>query len=89
MVSVGFVMSWTGLGGLLWEATQHQSVRWAAPLSIASVPVELVGSILVVAGAIELLRPPSPDPPVSEPGSPSRAVATRPFFSAPLIRASF
>jgi len=89
MVSVGFVMSWTGIGGLVWEATQHETVRCAAPLSIASVPVEVVGSILVVAGAIELLRPPSTDLPMSEPAPPPDAVATRPLFSVPLVRADF
>jgi hypothetical protein len=88
MVSVGFVMSWTGIGGLVWEATQHESVRWAAPLSIASVPVEIVGSILVAAGAIELLGHPSPDVTSSEPLVPTVATA-RPVFSLPLVQAEF
>ena len=88
MVSVGFVLSWTGIGGLVWEATQHQSVRWAAPLSIASVPVEIVGSILVAAGAIELLGRPSADPPANAPPPPTVASA-RPVFSLPLLHGEF
>ncbi|HEY3817881.1 MAG TPA: hypothetical protein VGL81_11950 [Polyangiaceae bacterium] len=54
LVSVGFVLSWTGIGGLLYEATQHRSVPWAAPVSIASIPFEVVGSALVVLGALQL-----------------------------------
>ena len=88
MVSVGFVLSWTGIGGLIWQATQHQSVRWAAPLSIASVPVEVVGSILVAAGAIELLGHPSADPPATAAPPPTVASA-HPVFSLPLLHGEF
>jgi hypothetical protein len=89
LVSVGFALSWTGIGGLLWQATQHQSVRWAAPLSIASVPVEVVGSMLVLAGAVELVGQRSPDAPLSDPVSPPPAVATRAPWSVQLVSGEF
>jgi hypothetical protein len=89
MVSVGFALSWTGIGGLLWQATQHQSVRWAAPLSIASIPVEVVGSMLVVAGAVELLGQRAPDAPLSDPAPPPPAVASRVLVSVPLVSGEF
>jgi len=75
--------------GLLWQATQHQSVRWAAPLSIASIPVEVVGSMLVVAGAVELLGQRAPDAPLSDPAPPAPAVASRVLVSVPLVSGEF
>ena len=89
MVSVGFALSWTGIGGLLWQATQHQSVSWAAPLSIASVPVEVLGSMLVLAGAVELVGQRSPSAPLSDPVSPPPAVATRVPWSVQLVSGEF
>ena len=60
MVSVGFALSWTGIVGLVWEATQHQSLPWAGPVGITSIPVEIVGSVLVLGGALDLDRQRAP-----------------------------
>ena len=89
MVCVGFALSWTGIGGLIWQATQHQSVSWAAPLSIASVPVEVLGSILVLAGAAELLGQRAPAAPGSDPAPPAPAVASRVPWSVQLVSGTF
>lgn len=89
MVCVGFALSWTGIGGLIWQATQHQSVPWAAPLSIASIPVEVVGSMLVVAGAVELVGQRAPDAPLGDPAPPPPAVATRVPWSVQLVSGEF
>ena len=89
MVCVGFALSWTGIGGLIWQATQHQSVPWAAPLSIASIPVQVVGSMLVLAGAVELVGQQSPDAPLSDPAPPAPAVASRVPWSVQLVSGEF
>jgi hypothetical protein len=89
MVCVGFALSWTGIGGLIYQVTQHQSVPWAAPLSIASIPVEVVGSMLVVAGAVELLGQRAPDAPLGDPAPPPPAVAARAPWSVPLVSGEF
>jgi hypothetical protein len=59
-LAVGIALSWTGIVGLVWEATQHQSLPWAGPVGITSIPVEIVGSVLVLGGALDLDRQRAP-----------------------------
>jgi hypothetical protein len=88
IVVVGIALSWAGITALLWQATQHQSIPWAAPVSIASIPVELGGSGLVVAGAVDLLTRRSADVTWSGPAPPA-AVSRGPSFAVPLFRGEF
>jgi len=87
-LSVGIALSWTGITGLVWQATQHQTLAWAAPVSIASVPLEIVGSVLVLGGAVDLLAQRTP----AVAGSDAVAVpvaSARSLFSVPLLQADF
>jgi hypothetical protein len=88
VVSVGIALSWTGITGLVYQLTQHRSVPWAAPVSIASIPVEVVGSGLVVAGALDLLGQRRAD--VAQEASPAAVVApSRSVLSLPIVQATF
>jgi hypothetical protein len=87
-VVVGIGLSWTGIAGLVWQATQHQSVPWAGPVGLTSIPVEVVGSALVIGGAVDLMGQRVQGSAWSEPAPPAVAGA-RPVLSVPLVRGEF